>query len=141
VYSDAETHLANLDHCGNPALRRAYMTILLAAVAAGYEVSGRADGGIHEMRIRDHAGRQFFAVTIAADMLSFGLRRPALASQRWLAGEAMVRFGDWVTASEDEIAIQLREGRDAERVAEWLFGAGSASRTEISPEYAEHISA
>lgn len=141
MYSDAETHLANLDHCGKPALRRAYMTLLLAAVAAGYDVSGRAEGGIHEMRMRDQLGRQFFAVEIESDLLCFGLRRPALALQPWLAGEAMVRFGDWVKASGDEIGIQLREGQDAERVAEWLFGAGSATRTELSPEYGERISA
>jgi hypothetical protein len=141
VYSDAETHLANLDHCGNPALRRAYMTILLAAVAAGHDVSGRAEGGIHELRIRDHAGRQFFVVEIEADALSFGLRRPALALQPWLAGEAMVRFGDWVRAAGDEVSIQLREGEDAARVAAWLFGTGSTPRTGLSREYGERISA
>jgi hypothetical protein len=140
VYSDAAAHLANLEHCESDALRRAYLTILLAATAAGFDVTARTVGAIHEMRIRDHAGRQFFAVDID-DTLRFGLRAPALTAQPWLAGEAMVRFGDWVTATTDEVAIQLRSAEDGERVAEWLFGTGSAARIELSPEYAERISA
>ena len=53
----------------------------------------------------------------------------------------MVRFGDWVKASADEVAIQLRSADDGERIAEWLFGTGPAKRIELSPEYAERISA
>ena len=92
------------------------------------------------MRIRDHAGRQFFAVEID-DTAVLRLARAGAGLQPWLAGEAMVRFGDWVKASGDEVAIQLREGQDGERIAEWLFGTGPATRTELSPEYAERISA
>ena len=140
MYSDAEAHLANLQHCSNDSLRRAYLTILLAATAGGFDVTARTVGAIHEMRIRDHAGRQFFALDID-DTMRFGLRAPALAAQPWLAGEAMVRFGDWVKAATDEVAIQLRSAEDGERIAEWLFGAGPSTRTELSLEYAERISA
>jgi hypothetical protein len=141
VYSDAEAHLANLDHCSSRDLRRAYLTILLAASTAGYDVSGRTAGAVHELRIRDASGRQFFALDIEGAMMRFSLRRPALDLQPWLAGEAMVRFGDWVKASGDEASIQIRDAEDGERIAEWLFGTGAATRTELSPEYAERISA
>jgi hypothetical protein len=140
VYSDAEAHLANLQQCSSDGLRHAYLTILLAATAAGFDVTARTVGAIHEMRIRDHAGRQFFAVDID-DTMRFGLRAPALVLQPWLAGEAMVRFGDWVKAAGDEVAIQLRSAECGERIAEWLFGTGPVVRTELSPEYGERISA
>jgi hypothetical protein len=142
VYSDAEAHLANLDHCGNRALRRAYLAILLGATGVGYDVSSRTTDGKPELRIRDYADRQLFAIDIDGGALRFCIRRPALTRQPGLAADAMVRFGDRVEAAGDDITIQIRDAGDGDRIAEWLFGVHSAAmRTVLTPEYAERISA
>lgn len=142
MYSDAEAHLANLDLCGNRELRRAYLTLLLGATSVGYKATSRTADGNRELRIRDHANRQLFAIGIDDGALRFCIRRPALVQQPGLAADAMVRFGDRVDSAGDELVIAIRDAADGDRIAEWLFGVhGAEMRTGLTPEYAEHISA
>ena len=139
MYSKAEDHLANLDHCASRALRQAYLVILLAAVQAGYLAMGHAQGDIHELQIRDKSGRQPFALVVNGASLLFCLRRPALMVQPELGGQAMVRFGDHVLGegnSPNEVRIRITTEVEAERIAEWLFAIHS-----VTPEYAARISA
>ncbi len=137
MYSEAEGHLANLDHCGGRALRRAYLTLLLAAERAGYH-TGPKDA-VRELMIRDAAGRQHFGVVVEVASLLFSVRRPALADTPTLGAQAALRFAGRVEGdpnSMSEIRIRVANASDAEDIADWVFAAGN-----FSPGYGEHRSA
>ncbi len=125
MYSETAEHLANLDRCGSRELRRGYLAIVLAATRAGYHAAPRPRGKLRELLIRDNAKHQPFAMTITDNSLLFDLRRPALAARPELAGAAQSRFD--VEMAEDasvrrEVRITLASERDAEDLADWLFG-------------------
>lgn len=142
MYSDAEDHLANLDHCGGRELRRAYLNLLLAATRTGYEVSARTKGEVRELQIRDADNCQPFAVIVNQSTLSFTLRRPALADRPELVAAARMRFGDRVAADPDstsEVRIRITTEDHADRIAEWLFNGNPTGN--VTPGYGGRISA
>jgi hypothetical protein len=128
LYSEAEAHLVNLERCSGRVLRRAYLILLVAAERAGFHAVPHNPGETGELKIRDEAERQLFVARITADALLFDLRRPALDSRPELAGQAQLRFAGRLSGSAGSggVTIRLDEERDAEDLADWLFGTGNA---------------
>lgn len=136
MYSEAEDHLVNLDHCGSRELRRAYLAILLAVTGVGFKARACLKGEVREMQIRNRANAQPFAVSVNKTSLLFYLRRPVLDEQPGLAAEATRRFGDAVLSdrnSLDEVRVRIMTETAADDLATWLFGSNSTGRNGISP--------
>jgi hypothetical protein len=137
MYSQAEAHLANLDHVGGRGLRRAYLALLIGIERAGFHTIARETVG--EVAVRDAAGRQPFVLAIGRDRLGFHLRRPAFEADAALAGRTASAFagrleGDPVVGQ--EVRIRVASEADAEDVVEWLQHFG-----DVSPGYAGRRSA
>lgn len=123
LHSDSDDHLVNLDRCHSRTERRAYLGLVLAMTAAGYSIASQRRGNAAELKVYDSTGRQWFALCLDFG-LRFEIRRPALAADPDLPHEARSRFGIPVPADVREVTeihIGIRDERDAEGVADWLF--------------------